>query len=208
MGIWRYSGLITMDDQNNTISDACNVNVGDYVMTDMSVSRIFFKDSSKDPKMMLKFTIKYNHLGQDHFSTISVTPNHIMLAVKPESLELRDSSSETGSSDDTKIPEMLKCDKIRADKLKVGDIIPRWAGGFGIIILIEHTTGRSVQLMTENGMLMVDKNIMTCYVRPYGLVKQSSKPVNALSSVSSALVAKPFYWLPKKIYKFGIEHSD
>jgi len=195
-----------MNEDSNTITDACKIRVGDYTMTDMSVSRIFFKDSSKGVKMLLKFTIK--HIGLDEsYSVISVTPNHIMLKVKPDSTELSDNSGSGTSSDEVKIPEMLKCDKVRADSLRKGDMIPRWAGNCGIIVDITHTTGKSVQLMTENGLLMIDKNILTCCVRPYGFVDKSARPVAVLSSVSPLLVSKPFYWLPKKIYKFGIEHS-
>lgn len=204
MGIWRYNSLIVMDSECNSATDACDISVGDYVMTDMGLSKIFFKDKAQTARMMLKISIK--HIGSEEiYSVISVTPNHVMLVVKPETLMPEEDSAT--SSDEIRIPEMLKCDKIVASSLKIGDIIPRWAGNCGIVIDIQHTTGKSVQLMTENGLLMIDKNIITCYVIPYGFVKNSAKPVKLLSAISPLLVSKPLYWLPKKIYKFGMNHN-
>lgn len=207
MGIWRYSNIVYMNDNHNLSSHAYTINVGDYIMTDMSVSKVYFKDKSKSTKMLLKFTVKSIGEIQETLTTICVTPNHIMLRVRDDSLSM--AANYTGSSSDSgelRVPEMLKCDKVRADKIMVGDTVPRFAGSCGIIISAEYIMGKSIQLMTDNGLIMIDKNIITCYVRPLKLVSNSAKPVAVLSGISSLLVSKPFYYIPKKIYNFGLDH--
>lgn len=197
-----------MNNDHNSAFQAYMVRVGDYIMTDMSVSKIYFRDKSKDPQMLLKFTIKSIGEAQETLSTVCVTPNHIMLRVKPEQLTESGDTSYTPDSEsgEMRLPEMLKCDKVRADKMIVNDLVPRFAGGCGIIVSVEYIVGKSIQIMTDNGLLMIDRNIVTCYVRPLKLIRNLAKPVSILGGISSMLVAKPFYYIPKKIYKFSIDH--
>jgi hypothetical protein len=122
-----------------------------------------------------------------------------MLRVRSESI--LDSSDTDSSSDNFRIPEIRPSTLVEAKDMKVGDLIPRWAGGYGIIVGRETVVGKSIQIMTNNGHLMLDKNIITCHVAPYGFSYYGSKPVKLLSSISPYLVKRPFYSIPKRIYK-------
>jgi hypothetical protein len=199
MGVFSGSEVLYMDDTYNTLLPVKDIRVGRYIMTDMSTSKIYFKSKGNNPKVLRSFTIQ----NAEELSELTVTNNHIMLRVIPEAIVSHECTS---SSDTTPIPEMLKCDYVPARELKVGDMIPRWSGNFGIIVGIEHKLCRSVQIMTNNGLLMIDKNILTCYVEPYLTIKRLSGPVKHLSGVSTILVAKPFYYIPEKIYNFGLDH--
>ena len=227
MGIYSGSQLEALDGTIPSILQAKDAKICDYIMTDISISKIYFKDNSKEIKVLLKFTIhpesdpsrpelsvrsaSTSRLGEE----LMVTPNHIMLRVRSPEYEHTQNShgytypehiQDSSSSDGTKIPEMLPCDHVPALEMKVGDMIPRWCGGYGIITDISHEAGKTTQLMTADGLIMVNRNIISCYVTPYETIRRLSKPVKFLSSVNSLLVSKPFYSIPKKIYKFGLDH--
>lgn len=205
MGIHKNSQLIAIVEDTNSICPAKSIKIGNYTMTDMCTSKIYFKDHTKNEKLLLKFTI----LDESNLSTISVTYNHVMLKVDQKVInsynELVSVDSTTTTSE---IPQILKCDEVLASDMKVGDLIPRWAGSFGIIIKIEHEMAKTVQLMTVNGLLMIDKNIITCYVKPHNMIKRLSTPLLWMSNINKYLVAKPFYFIPKKIYNVYIHYND
>lgn len=205
MGIGKFNKLIAITDDVSSLTDAKDIRVKDMIMTDLSMSKVFFVDRSNKEKMLISFTIK--DTNSDNISQISVTYRHIMMKVREDSLvssshsrELMDSHTPT-SDQENQIPEMLPFTIVEAKELRVGDLLPRWAGGSGIIITRETVVGKSVQIMTENGLLMLDKNILTCYVAPYSFCYYASQPVSFLSGISHYLVKKPFYALPKKLYK-------
>lgn len=219
MGIFRGSKLETIDGTIPSVQEAKHIEVGDFVMNDMSVSKVYFKDTSDEIKVLLKFiihaegvhspsqsSVRSNSASRMAEDFVMVTPNHIMLRIREEDMadQLSDSTS---SSDGTKIPVMLKCDYVPARLMKVGDLVPRWGGGFGMITSITHEGGRSTQLLTKDGLLMINRDIISCYVEPYETIRRLSGPVKHLSGISPLLVSKPFYYIPKKIYKFGLDHS-
>ncbi len=214
MGVGKYNKIVAITDSVNQQIEAKDAHVGDMMLTDLSMGRIFFVDRSKSEKMLLSFTIK----DSDNISQISVTYRHIMMKVNPKVLDYPSypdnsdspnssdkpnnmNNSDSPTSDELRIPEILPTTLIEAKDLRVGDIIPRWAGGYGIIVAREPILGKSVQMMTDNGLLMVDKNILTCYVAPYSFCYYASMPVSFLSSISRYFVAKPFYVFPKMMYK-------
>ncbi len=201
MGVFSGSNIIYMGDAYNAIVPASEIKVGKYVMTDMSTSRVYFKSKSS-PQLLKRFTIKCSDSFESTY--LVVTNNHVMLrGIDNGSRDEID----TSSSDNTRIPEMMKCEYVPASQIEVGDHIPRWNGSHGIVVKVEHIVGKVTQLMTESGLLMTDKNIITCYVTPYPLIKNVSRPVKHLSRLSTLLVSKPFYYIPEKVYKFGIEHT-
>ena len=197
MGVGSVNRLIALADDVTNLIDARNVKVNDRLMTDMSMSRVFFVDKSKKDKLLIRFTIN-NFDDSDPVSVITVTANHLMLRVV--SVGSPDTET-TSSSDDTRIPIMLPCLTVKAKDMRVGDHIPRWAGRFGVIVKREVAVGKSVQIMTENNILMIDRNIISCHVSPYNFSFYASRPVKFLSGISPYLVGKPFYILPKMIYK-------
>lgn len=198
MGLSDNSTIHLVNGEFNSFVNAKSVRVGNRVFVDMNVSKVYFRDYSKDQQLMKIFTIV--HEGE--VSKLMLTENHIMLRVIGEDIVSEEET--TTSSDKTKIPEMLKCDCVPAREMKIGDLVPRWCGNFGVITHIEHGIGRSIQLMTKSGLLMVEKNIITCYVEPYETIKRLSVPVRHLSDFSHILVKKPFYYIPKKIYKLVV----
>ena len=242
MGIGRYNKLIAIIDDISAQTEAKDIRVKDMIMTDLSMSKVFFVDKSKHEKMLLSFTIK--DINSDNISQISVTYRHIMMKVQEgvlRSIEVLANSSisdeialssrkynssisseialssiskehnadlsQTPTSDqENQIPELLPYSLVEAKDLRVGDLIPRWAGGAGIIVERETVVGRSVQIMTENGIIMLDKNILTCHVAPYSFCYYASQPVQFLSGISHYLVKKPFYALPKRLYKRFLLH--
>lgn len=200
MGVYSGSNMVYMGDTYNAIIPASEIKVGKHVMTDMSTSRVYFKSKS-GPQLLKRFTIKCPDSFESTF--LVVTNNHVML----KGVAAEEVDSGTSSSDNTRIPEMIKCEHVPASQLTIGDHIPRWNGSSGIVVNVEYIVGKTTQLMTENGLLMIDRNIITCYVAPYPLIKNISKPVKYLSHISTALVSKPFYYVPEKLYKFGIDHA-
>jgi hypothetical protein len=197
MPIGSLNQTVALIDSAEGLLEARNVKVKDILMTDMSLSKVFFVDKSKKDKLLIKFTIR-SSCDKDPNSILTISPNHIMMMIE-KIPEVDDEV--TSSSDDTRIPTIRPHIFVEAKDMHVGNFIPRWGGTYGEIIKREVTVGRSVQIMTANNILMFDRNIITCHVSPYNFSYYGSKPVKAISGVNHHLVKKPFYCVPKFIYK-------
>ena len=97
--------MVRITDNTSFESESYLVRVKDIVMTDMSMSKVYFVDKSKNDKLLILFTIQSycppcRHVAEPSISQISVTPNHIMLKVRADLIE--DDTSDTSSSDNTK----------------------------------------------------------------------------------------------------------
>lgn len=175
MGFGRLNKVIILDDnvkENSLIKD---LSIGDYLMTNITVSKIYFIAKMAKHELMIRFTVRN---CKDEYSNITVTKNHIMLVYDGKHIVERN-----------------------ADSLDIGDYIPRWADNRGRIVKREFIVGKPIHVMTENGIVMIEGNLSTCYVYPYSICRHSAKPVKLLSNISGGiLVSKPFYYLPQKLY--------
>jgi intein/homing endonuclease len=175
MGFGRLNKIVTLDDHARENSLIRDLRIGEYIITNITVSKIYFIAKMDKYELLIRFTVRNS---KDEHSRITVTKNHVMLVYDGKQIVERN-----------------------ADSLEKGDYIPRWADNRGRIVKREFIVGKPIHVMTENGVVMIEGNLLTCYVHPYSICKYSAKPVKLLSNVSGGiLVSKPFYYLPQKLY--------